>query len=82
MRTLSIAIALAAMVVGLWLFAPKPAQDISTASLAPSSTSYWDAHSQAHLEGVPVQHFEDLRVVFTDSGDKQTPPALLVRETK
>jgi hypothetical protein len=67
MRT--VIIATTAVVVALWLFAPKPTAD-STASLAPPLISYWDAHNQAHLQGIPVQHFEDLSFVFTERGDK------------
>ena len=80
MRTVIIATA-AAVVIALWLFAPKPAADISTALLAPTSISYWDAHMHAHLGGIPVQHFEDLSLVFTESDDKQAPPARLVVDT-
>jgi len=78
MRTLIIATT-AAVVIALWLFTPKPQKDVSTASLAPSS--YWDVHNQAHLEWLPVLHFEDLSVVFTESGYKQAPPARLVRDS-
>jgi hypothetical protein len=78
MRTLIIATA-AAVVVALWLFAPKVPTDISTASLA--LFSYWDAHNHAHLGGIPVQQFEDLSVVFTESGDKPAATAHVVKGT-
>jgi hypothetical protein len=82
MPTLIIATAVAAVAVGLWLFSSKQAQDMPTASLAPSSISYWDAHNQAHLDRVPVQHFEDSAVASTERGNKPTLPALLVGETR
>jgi hypothetical protein len=71
----------AAVVVGLWLFAPKPAAHISTASLAPSPMSYWDVHNFAQLDGLPVLHFADLSLVLTESGDKPAPAARLVQDT-
>jgi len=43
------------------------------ATLAPFPISYWDAHTYSHLEGMPVQHFEDVSLVFTESGDKPAP---------
>jgi hypothetical protein len=58
MRTVIIAAAIA-VVVALWLFAPHPPKNTAMAtlgpaaiSLGPAPISYWDAHNQAHLEGI------------------------------
>ena len=81
MRAAIIATA-AAVVVALWLFSPKPSVGVSSATLATlAPISIWDAHNQAHLAGMPVQHFEDVSFVFTESGDKPAPAVRVVRDT-
>jgi hypothetical protein len=73
----------AAVLLGIWNnFAPRSETGISAASLAPSPISIWDAHNHAHLGGLPVQHFEDLSLIFTESGDKPAPAARLVVDTR
>ena len=80
MRAVIIA-TVAAVIVAFWLFAPHPLKNVSKATLGPAPTiSYWDAHNQAHLGPMPVQHFEDLSLVFTESGDNPAPAARLVWE--
>ena len=79
----------AAVVIGLWLFAPKPTVDVRSARLATFASSatvapisVWDIHNRAALKGLPEQQFEDLSFVFTESGDKPAPAArLVVRDT-
>jgi hypothetical protein len=80
MRVAIIATA-AAVVIAVWLFAPKRSTDISAASLAATQISIWEAHNHAHLGGLPVLHFEDQSLVFTESGDKPAPAARLVHDT-
>jgi len=87
MRAAIIATA-AAVVIGLWLFAPKPTVDVRSARLAPFASSatlapisVWDMHNRAALEGLPEQQFEDLSFVFTESGDKQALAARLAGDT-
>jgi len=95
MRAVIIATA-AAVVIAVWLFTPKSSLDVSWATLAlfapkPSvdvssavlaSISVWDVHNRVHLEGLPEQDFEDLSLVFTESGDKPAPAARLVVDTR
>jgi len=76
MRAAIIATA-AAVVVALWLFSPKPSVGVSSATLA-TLAPISDVRNRAHLEGLPVLHFEDLSFVFTESGDKPAPAARLV----
>jgi hypothetical protein len=34
---------------------------------APATISIWEMHNLAHLENLPVQHFEDQSVVFAQA---------------
>ena len=59
MRTL-LAVVTAGLIVaiGVWLnVASRPAA-VSEARIAPS-ISIWEMHNRAHVENLPVQHFED-----------------------
>jgi|tagenome__1003787_1003787.scaffolds.fasta_scaffold20614267_2 hypothetical protein len=58
---------LAAVAVGVWLnSAGNSATEISSVTKPTASTaiSFWEIHSQAHLESLPIQQFEDQSVVF------------------
>ena len=68
-----------ALAVGLVNFWPMSKDSLATGTAAavavpaprtPARISIWEAHSLAHLENLPIQHFEDHSLVFHQARHK------------
>ena len=70
-RTVFGAVALAAGAIAIWLSSGgNSATETGIRSVSPPSAatiSIWEMHNLAHLENLPVQHFEDQSLVFSQT---------------
>jgi hypothetical protein len=72
-RRRALIIAALGLALGFAIFSPTHNNELTTASMAVSATSaapaisIWEMHGLAHLENLPVDHFEDHSLVFASS---------------